>query len=130
MPHETIGPLTRTDFVRYAGAGGDFNPLHHDETVARAAGLPTVFGMGMLHAGMLGTRLARWAGPANVRRYSVRFIGQVWPGDVLTFSGRVRAVVATADGPVAELELAVTRQTGDRILEGRAVVVVAPAPDG
>ena len=56
------GPLTRTDFVRYQGASGDFNPIHHDDEFAQSAGYPTVFSVGMLQAGILGElrdRLAR-----------------------------------------------------------------------
>lgn len=121
MPAWTTPPLTRTDFVRYAGAGGDLNPIHHDERLAHAAGLPSVFGMGMLHAGMLGIRLARWAGPDNVRAFAVRFTGQVWPGDALTFAGRVVAVEAGT----ADVELRVTRQTGDVVLTATGRVVRA-----
>lgn len=123
MPSTTAGPLTLTDFVRYAGAGGDFNPLHHDEAAARDAGMPGVFGMGLLHAGMLGIRLARWVGPLNVRRFAVRFTGQVWPGDELTFTGRVVAVA----GDRADIELEVTRQTGDVALRATAHVAVSTA---
>jgi hypothetical protein len=47
MPTGTAGPMTRTDFVRYAGAGGDFHPLHHDEPYAQKFGMPSVFGMGL-----------------------------------------------------------------------------------
>src|SRR6476469_6990361 len=108
MPTATIGPMTRTDFVRYAGASGDFHPLHHDEVYARNAGMPTVFGMGMLHGGMLGVALARWVGPENIRSFSIRFTGQVWPDDTLTLSGRVERI---EDG-VAHLSLSVRRQTG------------------
>lgn len=125
MPTEAVGPLTRTDFVRYAGAGGDFNPLHHDDELARAAGRPSVFGMGMLHAGMLGTRLARWVGPDNVRSYTVRFTGQVWPGDVLSLDGRVDAVEPGEGLPVARLSLTVTRQTGEVVLRATASAAVA-----
>lgn len=117
MAQCTVGPLTRTDFVRYAGAGGDLNPIHHDEEFARSAGMPSVFGMGMLHAGILGNRLARWVGPNNIRSFTVRFSGQVWPGDVLTFSGQVDAV---NDGQ-AQISMTVTRQTGDVALTAQAV---------
>jgi acyl dehydratase len=48
-----FGPLTRTDFVKYQGASGDFHPLRHDETYAHAAGFPSVFSVGMLQAGLL-----------------------------------------------------------------------------
>lgn len=122
MPETTAGPLTRTDFVRYAGAGGDLNPIHHDEPMAVAAGFPTVFGMGMLHAGMLGLRLARWVGPLNVKTYKVRFVGQVWPEDVLTFSGRVVGI----EGGVATLELAVASSSaGGEVLRASATAAVA-----
>lgn len=122
MPPWRVGPLTRTDVVRYAGAGGDFNPIHHDEPMATAAGMPSVFAMGLLHAGMLGMRLARWAGPENIRSFTVRFTGQVWPGDELTFGGTVVGV--DPDG-VAQLTLTVTRQDGDVVLRAHAAVVVA-----
>ena len=118
MPEATVGPLTRTDFVRYAGAGGDLNPVHHDEELARNAGLRSVFAMGMLHAGMLGTRLAGWAGPDNIRSYRVRFTGQVWPGDELTFTGSVTGV----DASTATIEMTVVRQTGEAVLKAAAVV--------
>lgn len=120
LPEWRAGPLTRTDFVRYAGAGGDFNPIHHDEPMAVAAGMPSVFGMGLLHAGMLGIRLARWVGPDNVRSFTVRFTGQVWPGDELTFTGRVE----TVEGGVASLALEVARQDGEVVLRASATAAI------
>ena len=125
MPVGTAGPMTRTDFVRYAGASGDFHPLHHDELYARDAGLPGVFGMGMLHAGILGDHLARWVGADNLRRFGIRFTGQVWPGDELTFTGRVERIEQTDAGAMAHLSLAVVRQTGDPALTATAVAAVA-----
>lgn len=82
-----VGPITRTDIVRFAGAGGDFNPLHHDEERARAAGFPTVFAMGQMQAGMLSRLVTDWLGLENVRTYRVRFSAKVWPGDVLVLRG-------------------------------------------
>jgi acyl dehydratase len=120
----TSAPLTRTDFVRYAGAAGDFHPLHHDETFARELGLPSVFGMGMLHGGMLGLQLARWVGPENIRSFAIRFTGQVWPGDELALTGRVERIETIGDARVAHLELAVSRQTGDDAIRARATAVV------
>ena len=81
--------LTRTDLVRYAGASGDFNPIHHDETFARAAGNPTVFGHGMLTAGFVARCITDFVGAGNLRRYKVRFATRVWPGDTITCAGRV-----------------------------------------
>ena len=81
-----VGPITRTDIVRFAGAGGDFNPVHHDEVFARKAGYPSVFAMGMLTAGLLGDYVATWLNVVKVRRLAVRFASPVWPGDVLSLS--------------------------------------------
>src|SRR5256885_16320083 len=72
--------LTRTDLVMYAGASGDFNPMHHDEVKAQAAGLPSVFGHGMFSAGFLARAITDYVGVGNLRRYKVRFAKQTWPG--------------------------------------------------
>ncbi|GAA2828139.1 MaoC/PaaZ C-terminal domain-containing protein [Kribbella solani] len=89
IAERTFGPITRTDIVRYAGAGGDFNPIHHDEVFATAAGYPSVFAHGLLTAGVLSTFVADWLGLANLRRFSVRYVDQVWPGDSLVTRGEV-----------------------------------------
>jgi acyl dehydratase len=125
MPVGTAGPMTRTDFVRYAGASGDFHPLHHDETYAQSLGMPSVFGMGLLHAGMLGDHLARWIGPDNIRSLAVRFTGQVWPDDMLTFTGRVEAIETVDGASIAQLVLRVTRQNGDVVITATATAVAA-----
>src|SRR5258708_30571093 len=82
--------LTRTDLVMYAGASGDFNPMHHDEIAAQAAGLPSVFGHGMFTAGLLATAVTNYVGIGNLKSYRVRFTKQTWPGEVLTTSVTVR----------------------------------------
>lgn len=86
-PTLTVGPITKTDIVRFAGAGGDFNPLHHDEDHARSAGFPGVFAMGQMQAGMLSRLATDWLGLGSIRSYRVRFTAKVWPGDVLTLRG-------------------------------------------
>jgi acyl dehydratase len=120
VPARTFGPITRTDIVRYAGASGDFNPIHHDEGFAQHAGFPTVFSIGMLQAGLLATCAAEWLGPKNVRRFAVRFREQVWPGDELTCTGTVTKVEPTPSGSVIELDLVCTRQTGGIAISGSA----------
>jgi acyl dehydratase len=108
-----FGPLTRTDFVKYQGASGDFHPLHHDETYAHAAGFPSVFSVGMLQAGLLATYATDWLGAANIRRYTLRFQEQCWPDDVLTCTGTVTAVTPEPDGGHrVTVELVCRRQTG------------------
>ena len=61
LPEIRVDKLTRTDFVRYAGASGDFNPIHHDQTFAEASGNPTVFAMGMLNASILSRVITTFA---------------------------------------------------------------------
>src|SRR5436853_1867726 len=88
-PEKKIGPLTITDFVRYQGASGDMNPIHHDAEFAQRAGYPGPFAVGMLQAGMLATYGTDRFGPENMRRFKVQFREQAWPGDVITYRGTV-----------------------------------------
>jgi acyl dehydratase len=81
---EQCHELTRTDLVMYAGASGDFNPMHHDEVKATAAGFPSVFGHGMFSAGFLAKAITDYVGIGNLRHYKVRFVKQTWPGETLT----------------------------------------------
>jgi acyl dehydratase len=126
LPKRTFGPLTRTDFVKYQGASGDFNPIHHDELFAQAAGFPSVFSVGMLQAGYLATYVTDLFGPVNIRRFRVQFREQVWPGDVLTCRGNVSDVrVAGGSGEkVLDLDLEVTTQRGATAIAGTATVAV------
>ena len=89
IPPFVVETLTRTDLVRYAGASGDFNPIHHDEEFARMAGNPTVFGHGMLTAGFVAKCITDVVGVENLRRYKVRFASRVWPGDTISCKGRI-----------------------------------------
>jgi acyl dehydratase len=103
-----VGPLTRTDLVRYQGASGDMQPVHHDEEFARAAGYDRPLSLGMLHAGLLGTWAAQWLGADAVRRFRVRFTAQAFPGDTLTCNG---SVLEERPDEV-DIELACTTQSG------------------
>jgi acyl dehydratase len=111
-PTRDFGPLTTRMFARYAGASGDFNPMHYDDTLARSAGYPSVFSQGMHSAALLASYAVDWLGARNVRRFGVRFQEQVWPGDVLTCSGEVTAVERRADGRLVTADLTATRSNG------------------
>lgn len=126
-PVVAFGPLSRTDIVKYVGASGDFNPIHHDEEYARAAGFPSVFSVGMLQAGLLATYATDWLGAENLRRYAVRFSEQVWPGDVLSCRGTVTQVVPQADGTAVHLDLACVRQTGGIAIKASATFLLLPS---
>jgi acyl dehydratase len=119
-----IGPITRTDIVRYQGASGDMNPVHHDEPFARAAGYPAPLGVGMFQAGVLAAWAAGWLGPENVRATRVRWKEPVFPGDVLTFHATVARTFEEGGERRVELKLTCTRQTGAVAVEGSATFVI------
>ena len=116
--------LSRTDFVRYAGASGDYNPMHHDEVKAHAAGMPSVFGHGMLSMALLGRAVTDWVGLDAVRRYKVRFVKQTWPDDTLT-SHVVVTDVRDEDGQqLADLQCELRNQDDDPVVAGSATVTL------
>ena len=116
--------LTRTDLVMYAGASGDFNPMHTDEVAAQAAGLPSVFGHGMFTAGLLGKALTDYVGVGNLRTYKIRFTRQTWPGEVLTTHVRVARKYEDGSEHRVDLECSVTNQDGEAKLSGIAVAAL------
>ena len=118
LPPFVVDKLTRTDLVRYAGASGDFNPIHHDEEFAKMAGNPTVFGHGMLTAGFLAKCLTDAVGVDNLRRYKVRFATRVWPNDRITCSGRVTKKYEEGGERRIDGEVTATRQTGETAIAG------------
>ncbi len=122
------GPLTTRMFVRYAGASGDFNPMHYDDLQARAAGYPSVFSQGMHSAALLASFAVDWLGAENVRRFGVRFREQVWPGDVLTCTGEIISVSPNDRGFLVTAELTATRQTGGIAVSASADFLLPPMP--
>ena len=113
--------LSRTDLVMYAGASGDFNPMHHDELAAQAAGLPSVFGHGMFTAGLLATAVTNYVGIGNLSSYRVRFTKQTWPGETLSTT-----ISVSEKRPNNEivLECAVVNENGEAKIQGEAVAVL------
>ena len=126
-PPLVIENLSRTHFVKYAGASGDFNPMHHDDTIATQAGSPTVFGHGMLTAGLMARVVKDWFGAEALRKFSVRFAKPVWPGETLTFTAVVTDVRGAADDTAGQvdLELSAKNQDGEEKLSGAATAAVA-----
>lgn len=121
IPPLTKPPIERIQLVRYAGASGDFNPIHVDETFAKAAGYPSVFAHGMLTMGTLGQFVVDWLGdPRRLKKLSVRFSTIVWPGDVITCDGTVRKV----ENGLATCDLRAVNQKGEVVVKGAAEVAV------
>ncbi|MGO8875133.1 MAG: MaoC/PaaZ C-terminal domain-containing protein [Acidimicrobiales bacterium] len=115
--------LTRTDLVKYAGASGDFNPMHHDELLATAAGMPSVFGHGMFSMGLLCSALTDWAGPGNVVRVAVRFSKQTWPGETLVSYVSVTGKREHEGRRLVDVECTLSNADGERKVVGTATVL-------
>ena len=124
-PSIVIEKLSRTHFVRYAGASGDFNPMHHDDTIATSVGNPSVFGHGMLTAGLMARVVKDWLGPEAIRKINVRFAKQVWPGETLTFTAVVTGLEPAGAGGLVELELSAKNEAGEEKLTGTATAAVS-----
>ena len=112
---------------RYAGASGDFNPMHHDEVKATEAGLPSVFGHGMFSAGLVDTAITNYVGIGNLRRYRVRFTRQTWPGEVLTTRVVVTGKRKEDGANLVDLECSLANADGEVKVSGDAV---AELPSG
>jgi acyl dehydratase len=119
--------LSRTQIVQYAGASGDYNPLHTDEPFARdVAGYPGVFAHGMLTMGLTGRALTDWVGDGRLLEYGVRFTAQVWPGDTLTATATVREIGSRDGVPVAMIDIVTTNSRGEPVVTGTAVARLDP----
>jgi acyl dehydratase len=117
--------LTRTDLVMYAGASGDYNPMHHDEVKAQQAGQPSVFGHGMFSMGFLGTAITDYVGVGNVRRYQARFAKQTWPDEDLRTAIVVTGKRVEGDDHLIDLDVRLHNAVGEEKVVGAATAVVA-----
>jgi len=119
LPPLVKPPVDRTQIARYAGAGGDFNPLYVDELHAKNAGFPSIQTPGMLGMGFLGEIVVDWLRGARLRRFTSRFVKIVWPGDVLTCRGRVVERRFEGDGVyTVDIELWAENQRGELVVKG------------
>lgn len=125
-----VDRVTREMFVRYAGASGDFNPIHWDRDFAKSAGYEDVFGMGMFSAGVMASFLSSWLGRESVRRFRCRFVDQVWAGEQLICEGVVVRVDTESDEAAdwADCELRLRNEVGTTKVTGWATCAVNALP--
>jgi acyl dehydratase len=122
-----VDDLKRTQIVQYAGASGDYNPLHTDEVfTTQVAGYPSVFAHGMLTMGMTGKMVTDYVGDARLKKYGVRFTSQVFPGDTLDASATLKEIRDEGGEKVAVFDLVTRNQNGVEVLSGYAEARVDP----
>ena len=116
-----VEDLKRTQIVQYAGASGDYNPLHTDEIfTTKVAGYPSVFAHGMLTMGMTGRMLTNYVGDGRLSKFGVRFTSQVWPGDTLDATATVEAVRSEGGKHYVDLSVSTVNQNGVEVVKGEA----------
>jgi acyl dehydratase len=124
---QVVDNLTRTQIIQYAGASGDYNPLHTDEVyTTKVAGYPTVFAHGMLTMGMTGKMLSNYVGDGRLTTFGVRFTSQVWPGDSLTTRATVEAIREEGGQHFVDLVVSTVNQEGKEVLSGYALARIDP----
>lgn len=129
QPGDTLPPLVKpavseVQLVRYAGASGDFNPLHFMDSVGKMAGFEGVIAHGMLIMAFAGQALTEWFGPGALRRFKVRFVGVTKPGDVITVQGQI-GERREQDGRLQlQCVLSAVGQDGQSRLKGECLVDV------
>jgi acyl dehydratase len=122
-----VNDLTRTQIVQYAGASGDYNPVHTDEVFAtKVAGFPSVFAHGMLTMGMTGRMLTNYVGDGRLTKYGVRFTRQVFPGDALDAKATVQDIRQEAGQYYADLAVETFNQNGEVVISGSATAWIDP----
>src|ERR1022692_2132286 len=119
--------LPRTQIVQYAGASGDYNPLHTDEVyTTQIAGYPSVFAHGMLTMGLTSKMLTNYVGAGRLTKFGVRFTNQVWPGDTLEVTSTVAALREDGGQHYVDLALSTTNQDGTEVVSGSATARIDP----
>jgi len=124
---EVCKNLSRTQIVQYAGASGDYNPLHTDEMfTTEIAGYPSVFAHGMLSMGMTGAMLTNYVGDGRLTYYGVRFTAQVFPGATLTAKATVTEIREEGGEKIADIEVSTTDAEGVEVIKGKASARLDP----
>jgi acyl dehydratase len=124
LPDLVKGPIQQIQLTRYAGASGDFNPIHQDHEFARAAGMGDVFGHGMLSMGFVAQAVTDWSGAGTVRKIGVRFTALVRLKDIVTCKGRVLSKSSRDDVHTVDLEIWAENPRGEKVVTGKATVAL------
>jgi acyl dehydratase len=116
-------PITKVQLVKYAGASGDFNPLHTDDEFAQKIGMNGVIAHGMLIMGFLGQYIMELAGTtAEIKQFKMRFGAMTIPGDLITCSSTVEKIYEEDGLRMADLNLIAEKESGKVVGSGKATL--------
>ncbi|HNU91687.1 MAG TPA: MaoC/PaaZ C-terminal domain-containing protein [Spirochaetota bacterium] len=119
MPELVKGPLQRLQLVKYAGASGDFNPLHTDDEFAKQVGMKDgVIAHGMLVMGFVGQAVTAWIPKKQLRKLGVRFAGMTKLGSTITVSGQVTGKREEGGEKIITCSVKAADETGDVKVSG------------
>jgi acyl dehydratase len=112
-----LEPVSRIDLIKYAGASGDFNPIHTIDEEAKKAGLPGIIAHGMWTMGNLAKLFTPYFEEGFVKDYSIRFKGMVFLNDVIT----LKATLKEVDEPNLRFQVQAVNQNGNEVLKGEVL---------
>jgi acyl dehydratase len=124
LPKLGVRPLSRTMLALYAGGSGDHVPLHIDTDFARKAGMPDVFGHGMLTAAWLGRMLTGWVPQARIRKLDLRFVGITHLYNEVSCTGQVVEKLEQDGERRVRVEFLAANQYGDKKVVGEALIAL------
>lgn len=119
IPPLALEPVGRLEIIRYAGASGDFNPIHTIDEEAARAGLPGIIAHGMLTMGRMTRLFSPYLEQGYMAEFSTRFSGMVFLGDVLTYS----AVAVQSEGLSRTFDVSVSNQKEAVVAKGQVKFV-------
>ena len=126
LPALTKDPISKVQLVRYAGASGDFNPLHTDDSMAQKMGIKGVIAQGILIMGFMGQAISGWVEKRELKRFKVRFMNMTYPGDVITVKASVEEKRETGEGLLTMCSIVAEDQNKDKKVVGEFEVIQSP----
>ena len=124
IPKLVKSPVSHLQLVRYAGASGDFNPLHTDPKIGELVGVGGIIAHGMLIMGFVGQLLSDYVGPTALRKFDVRFKGMTRIDDVITCTGTITEKYETDGEARIAGKVQATDQDGDVKVAGKFVAAL------
>ncbi len=118
----TIGPITHADLVRYAGASGDFNPIHNDKDFAISQGLDGTIAHGMLVMAYVGRLCTNWADQKQFKYFGIKFKAMTKPGQTLTCKGKIKRKKEENGERLVTVDVEAVDQNGEIKAAGELIV--------